>query len=389
MKNKKVLMWMAESSLKPAGGPTGYLYNISKYNETLKDKFIEFLPSAEHKKSLKGTIFHFLLTRIKIIKFYSYYSHIFKDKKLAEDLDINSYDYIHFHDTISLFQFRKNFYNYNGKIILTSHCPKPVHREVTEDVFINLNPKQKEKLKNRLELIEEHSFITADYVLFPCKEAKDPYLTWDFFKKINNTQIKEKLIYCPTGIPEIKVKINKENFRQTYNIPKSAFVISYVGRHNEIKGYNKLKEFATELLKNNTDIYFIIAGKEFPLQGLSHDRWIEVGYTKDPHSLINSSDIFILPNQQTYFDLIMLEALSLGIPVITTPTGGNKFFKQFSTSGILFYKSQEECIELIKNLKSDQKQLVELGKNNYELFRKHFTIKTFMEEYFSLIQKLN
>ena len=36
-------------------------------------------------------------------------------------------------------------------------------------------------------------------------------------------------------------KVNREDFRKKYGIPDNAFVISYAGRHNEIKGYADLK----------------------------------------------------------------------------------------------------------------------------------------------------
>ena len=65
-------------------------------------------------------------------------------------------------------------------------------------------------------------------------------------------------------------------------------------------------------------------------EGLKTDHWIEVGWTNDPHSLIAASDVFVLPNHETYFDLILLEVLSLGVPVVMSRTGGNKFFEQFN-----------------------------------------------------------
>ena len=96
-------------------------------------------------------------------------------------------------------------------------------------------------------------------------------------------------------IQNISVKVNREDFRKKYGIPDNAFVISYAGRHNEIKGYADLKRLGEKLLADK-NVYFLIAGKEEPMTGLKNDHWIEVGWTNDPHSLIAASDVFVLPN---------------------------------------------------------------------------------------------
>ena len=142
---------------------------------------------------------------------------------------------------------------------------------------------------------------------------------------MNNFEKKKKHRYMPTGIVGCKAKVNREDFRKKYGIPDNAFVISYAGRHNEIKGYADLKKLGEKLLADK-NVYFLIAGKEEPMTGLKNDHWIEVGWTNDPHSLIAASDVFVLPNHETYFDLILLEVLSLGVPVVMSRTGGNKYF---------------------------------------------------------------
>ena len=124
------------------------------------------------------------------------------------------------------------------------------------------------------------------------------------------------------------------------------------------------------------------------MKGLNHNRWIEVGWTDDPYSIINASDVFLLPNKETYFDLILLEVLSLGKIVIASKTGGNKYFERFKNSGILF----ENCtgaimeIEKMKNKAVGERQLLE--NYNKELFKKYFTSSVFSDNYIKLITSL-
>lgn len=88
----------------------------------------------------------------------------------------------------------------------------------------------------------------------------------------------KKILYLPTGIVGCSARITRDEYRKKYHIPEDAFVVSYVGRHNEIKGYADLKKMGEELL-NNQNIYFLIAGKEEPMKGLDNSHWIEVGWT--------------------------------------------------------------------------------------------------------------
>lgn len=137
------------------------------------------------------------------------------------------------------------------------------------------------------------------------------------------------------------------------------------------------------------DIYFMIAGKEEPLKGLEHPHWCEIGWTNDPHSLINASDVFVLPNEETYFDLIMLEVLSLGKIIIASRTGGNKFFEKIDAPGVMLYSDEKQAIELIekvKHMNQDEREVLE--KKNHELFKEKFSNPVFAQNYVNIINSL-
>ena len=54
--------------------------------------------------------------------------------------------------------------------------------------------------------------------------------------------------------------------------------------------------------------------------------------------LVSSSDIFILPNKETYFDLVTLEVMREGTSYSYVQTGGNKFFERYGEEyGIFLY----------------------------------------------------
>ena len=51
--NKSVLIYMSESSLKPIGGPAGYLFNLRMGLSKLNVQNVEFMKTETHKSKLK------------------------------------------------------------------------------------------------------------------------------------------------------------------------------------------------------------------------------------------------------------------------------------------------------------------------------------------------
>ena len=125
------------------------------------------------------------------------------------------------------------------------------------------------------------------------------------------------------------------------------------------------------------------------MTGLKNDHWIEIGWTKDPHSLIAASDVFVLPNHETYFDLILLEVLSLGTPVVMSRTGGNKYFEQFKQPGLKFYDTLDEAKNKILEIKEMPSSDLNDAKNKIlEMFKKEFTVEQFARNYVNIISEI-
>lgn len=401
MKNSKVLIYRNENELKPTGGPNGYLYNLKKGLKGLEIDNIYFLnkeikSSKGNKKNIKNFLKKIYNIQPKFIKkiyknylALKYLNSLINWKEKYENENLNDYDFIHFHSTLQMYSEKDRLLEYKGKVILTSHSPKPSHIEKLDDILDeDISEKVKKKYK-KLEEIDEYAFNNANYIFFPCKEAEEPYFNqWDKYANLKEKN-KEKYRYILTGTIGCNTKVSKEEIRKKYNIPNNAFLICYVGRHNEVKGYDILKEIAKKVLKDNKDIYFIIAGKEGPLYKIENEKWIEVGWTNDPHSIIGASDLFILPNRETYFDLILLEVMSLGIPILASYTGGNKYFKKYENSGIQFFKNEQDAITKIMNLsKLSKSEIEDIGNRNKKIYEQNFNEEKFAKNYIELIESL-
>lgn len=234
-------------------------------------------------------------------------------------VDLSKYDLVHFHSTEDMYYVRGELERYTGKVVLTSHSPCAYHKELISRLNSADVKRYSVRLKN-LEQIDSYAFRRADYVVFPCEQSEEPYYhTWERYADIRDAS---KYRYLLTGIDKCPVSRTRDAVRKSLGIQEETFLVCYVGRHNDIKGYPLLKELGRRQLQIGDDVSFLIAGREYPLSGLTDSRWIEFGWTDDPYSLIAASDLFILPNRETYFDLVMLEVLSIGTPILATWTGG-------------------------------------------------------------------
>lgn len=380
----RVLEFLPCNKVKPVGGPLGYTYNLTEGNSF--DKIdVSFLPPDNKKKSsLPRPLFNFLQV------FYGF----IKIKKFKEGIDVdsdylNGFDFIHFHSTIDLYKTRKSLENYKGKVLLTSHCPKPMHREIYEDQFSKIERVIFGKQKMRFyERVDAFAFDNADYIIFPCKEAEEPYYkNWGKYKEIR-LRNNEKYRYIPSGVIKKEPTIGKESIITSLHLQEKK-VFSYVGRHNATKGYDILKKYASKILSDDEDAVFLVCGKEYPMTGLNNPRWLEIGWTKDADSYINASSYFILPNRETYFDLVALEVLSLGTIIIASRTGGNKYFERFSDCGIFLYKDDDEFYQIVDYLNTlTEEEKIALRERNKELFKMHFSNTVFAKNYEKMILEL-
>lgn len=375
----KILEFVHKNLVKPTGGPNGYVYNLTSlksenidfcylddFNESIGKKYKKYFPS-------------FIVEVVKGIRENNKIKKIMRGCEILEN--INQYDIIHFHTTNDLHLYRKQLENYKGKIVLTCHTPIPPFMELYNDYYSKImriicGKKSVKKYKK----ICEDAFAIANNIVFPCVEAEEAYYElWDGYSAMHDS-FADKISYIPTGCIEKKTDSKKSILGDKYN---KKFVICYAGRHNKSKGYDILVDIAKTLAKDDS-LKFIICGNQGPLYDPKISNWHEIGWTTKVDSYIKSSDIFILPNRWTYFDLIFLEVLSMGQIIVASKTGGNKYFSKYPNCGIFLYEDVDDAIKYINMIrKMPAEQAALLRKNNRELYLKEFSNFVFSKRYCS------
>ncbi len=389
----QILIVFYEKDLKPVGGPAGYLYNFYKELEREKRKEVVFLQESNKKKrkwirNIYLKIPKFIRKWIQTRRNCNKYKNALMQKSKKIEMNLEQFHVLHFHSTWSMYLYREELEQFEGIIILTSHTPVVPYKEIIEEIIPQKEYRKNKEVYDNLEKIDHYAFSKADFIIFPCKEAEEPYYhTWDKYSVIRDEQ---KYHYLLTGIPDCRKKLVESiDIRQKYKVPKDAFIISYIGRHNKVKGYDILKIIGEKILQIYDNVYFLVAGVEEPICGLKNQHWIEIGWTNNPYSIIEASDLFILPNRETFFDLILLEVLSLGKNVLISWCGGNKKFADFNSEGILFFHNVDEALKQIKYLYTkDRKERIRMGYENRQIYEKYFTIQKFTKDYLEMIDDI-
>lgn len=383
----KILMYLYPKN--SAGGPQSVGYNY--YIEMLKrnEQSLTFLPlsgsdeTTKKRNSSCGKIINKLRLYIRTILF------LYTSIDLRKVPNFDDFDYLFFHRTDDLYIHRKRLASYKGKVFLQSHSPMPLGQEL----YVALPTWIRRSIpfiKKRYARMDRIAFLRADYIIFPCPEAEEPYYNrWKEYSRIH--KIKENSYrYLTTGIVGLKPVLTRSEICAQNDIPMDDFVITYIGRHNEVKGFDILKNIAGEFFNINKHSWIISAGKEEPIKRLEHPRWKEIGFVKDAASYISASDVFILPNRETYFDIVMLEALSLGAIVVASRTGGNKYFEKHGCKGVFLYDTQEDCVNILKRISEmPVKERSVLKEYNIQFFNRYLTSGKMYERLQALLRELD
>lgn len=166
---------------------------------------------------------------------------------------------------------------------------------------------------------------------------------------------------------------DKIGIRKKYSIPTDKKIILYVGKFLKTKGIY-------ELLTTICDEYYylLIGGKRIQIESelienKSNVRIIDFLEKSNVLEIMSASDVFVLPTYTDVWGLVVVEAVSCGIPVVTTNmcNSGVEFIRD-NINGYLINKESvselENAIDLALNLSSD-----EVKKYNNNLM-KNYTI---------------
>jgi len=377
-----------KDTLKPTGGPSGYLYNLNMSLETNTIKNISLLSygiEVKSNSSKKNPLKTFIKSlKVKFLPVFLRKKYL---RKKEEREYINFYSSIinklqnsalnNFHHTKDFYFFKKLYPENRTLTLLMSHAPEPPHVELYQAYLADgYTSKKALHLSQHQKEIDISAFKSADYIIFPCHEAVAPYEP--FFKE-NNIDT-TKLRFVITSSEPLNYILSANQFKIQNNIDQSKISLAYVGRKTKIKGYDIFCD-AAKTLEGDSRFTFIAAGNG-AIETPNLKNLLDFGWTNDPGSILNAVDYLIIPNRDTYFDLGIIQALSLNKTLITTPTGGNRWFLNKNLDIIFFEPDVDSLVKIIKQLKKSTDNKNEL------FFKKYLSNEHFAINYLKLFQNI-
>jgi len=312
------------------------------FDSRLKEKeYIDGIKIFRYKSISTGKL---LLLRRPLYALRAYFN--FKDYVKKSKFDV-----INFHSCLSAFGYSLFLRKFSGARIFTFHAS--ISREVEAQSHVKEYSKfiPLKIILKILRKIESYNLKNTDKII-TLSEFNKKELLKDF-QKIENS----KVAVIPGGVDTniFRPCENKKLIRRRLGIPEDKFIFFTIRRLVARMGLENLINAFREINIKHPNTILIIGGDGFlrdKLVTLAQERNIlnKIVFTGKISMeylplYYQASDLFILPTKQLEgFGLVILEALSSGLPVLSTPVGGAKEIIDKLGDGCLFKSSSSSDI---------------------------------------------
>jgi glycosyltransferase involved in cell wall biosynthesis len=234
----------------------------------------------------------------------------------------------------------------------------------------------------------------ADIALFPIIFSSG-------FIVNSNELAKDMICYKPevihNGYELGKLIEDKKKLRNELGIPSNSFIMTYTGKIIERKNL----EVIFESLKTLDGVRFLLIGNEDEehygnsyfqsLKSRYPTEWKKVIVTGEVHmnkvrKYLMASDIFVFPSKLEGSPNSVLEAMSVGLPVICSNIPNHKEMITHGRNGFLF-KGTKDLVRLVKRIMSDRILAKTIGQNEIEFIKDRHDIKSVAEKYIRLYRR--
>ncbi|UXZ04973.1 glycosyltransferase [Moraxella nasicaprae] len=324
MIDNKMLIFFPRPLNINAGGPSGFLaHNLS---DKPRDCFV-----LSNDLMSKETFFEKQLYRIrrwidKLNNPTDNHKEYFKIRDSFKKINASQYKYIYFHEDID-FYCVQDLIDKEQIVIYQPHTPQ-LHSEE----FACYAPEHVEKI-NMIKKAEKAVFERADIVVLPNEYCQPIYQTL--------ISPKNTFYYLLSG-----AKNNYDKPSSMIDLPQSTINLMYIGRRNEIKGFDIILDNFRKARKTRKDIHLFIIGNG---EKIEEEGITDIGFSDKPLDWYHSVDYLLNANRQSYFDLSIIEALSTGVPIIMSHNFGHYYYQNKSPLITTYDITQPDALYRILN----------------------------------------
>lgn len=176
---------------------------------------------------------------------------------------------------------------------------------------------------------------------------------------------------------DVKRFVPKEKERKKrkaeLGFPEDSFLVLSVGELNRNKNHRAVIQAVSQMAEK--DICYGICGRgngRKELERLIEKKGLQsrvklLGYRKDIERVLPAADCFLFPSKREGFGMAAVEAMAVGLPLITSDCRGTREYMKDEVTGIVCVKNcPESYAEAIRRLKSNPRKRVEMGRSSRE-----------------------
>jgi glycosyltransferase involved in cell wall biosynthesis len=275
-----------------------------------------------------------------------------------------AYRWIWFHDVVRLVACL-DLLRSNQKVIVQSHCPELPSEDLAS--FDGYEP-DVAWIRNT----QQSGFDRADVVVLPNPDVRPIYGSLLGPAK----RIEYLLSGCRPMVARTRIPLD----------PACVYYL-FLGRRMAIKGFDIVLEAFRGAYRGDPSLRLVLVGGG---ARVDEPGVIDVGRSEDPGSWIAACDYFVSANRQSYFDLSVMEALSLGTPLIIACTGGHAFFAEVNSPGIVPIDAAEPnaISRAILANRTKRRDNIRGSAANQKLYQENFAGARYRERLESMLTRL-
>ncbi len=181
----------------------------------------------------------------------------------------------------------------------------------------------------------------------------------------------------------------QSRLREQMGTPSGRLVIGAVGRLMPEKGFNHLIRAAEQLIKEGLDFEVWIAGRgdsqealQALIDGLNlQDRVKLFGFCSDMKGFYHALDVFVLSSLREGLPNVVLEACSMGVPVVSTLVAGIPKMLTHDVDGLLCpIADTEALISPMRTLLKNPQKRAGLAAAGRKLIEQKYSFSVRMEK---------
>ncbi|MGY5354880.1 glycosyltransferase family 4 protein [Wenyingzhuangia sp. IMCC45467] len=231
---------------------------------------------------------------------------------------------------------------------------------------------------------------------FVFSKAKVILLSEHLYQDIQEFVSIENIHICPNGIPKSTISDKKEIKED------KTPVILFLSNLIESKGVFVLLEALHILKKKKIAFKGIFVGGEGDINTIQFNRkkeelglsdqveYLGRKYDKEKETIFKQADIFAFPTHYSNecFPLVLLEAMQVSLPILSTNEGGiSSIIEEGKTGFLIPQKNSKVLAEKLQILIEQPELRVKMGQEGFKKYNEEFILTKFEENLTSILNK--